>query len=273
MSASIKKTLYKQRVTNSGFTLVELMVTLVVLGVLAGMAAPNIATQLANQRVKSTTATLISALKEAKVESVIRRRTMEVAYKDNGSKAGTIQIKTDLSGLAPSAGPALYLIPPPAPMPDDTGTGGTGTGGTGTGGTGTGDTGTGGTGTGGTGTGDTGTGGTGTGGTGTGGTGTGGTGTGGTGTGDTGTGDTGTGGTGTIPAPIPTPDLGVIAAYRYDAKSIIQATSATVTFEANKRVTPAVTYTICDTDTSASPRQVTVSTLGLIESKTGGTCE
>ncbi len=233
MRASTKKTSSTQPAINSGFTLIELLVTIVVLGVIGSIAAPNISTQLANQRVKSTTATLISALKEAKVESAIRRRIMEVSYKNNDTDAGTIEIKTDIPELAPHSGSALYFSSVmamgsiPVPDPDDSSN-----------------------------------------------TGSGGTGSGGTGSGNTGSGNTGSGGTGnTIPAPIPTPDLGVIAAYGYDAKSVINATSATVTFEASKRVTPAVTYTICDTNTSALPRQVTVSTLGLIESQTGGTCQ
>ena len=51
--------------SNSGFTLIELMVAIVVLAVIVSIAAPSISTQLANQRVKSTTATLINALREA----------------------------------------------------------------------------------------------------------------------------------------------------------------------------------------------------------------
>ncbi|MGP4713752.1 MULTISPECIES: pilus assembly FimT family protein [unclassified Psychrobacter] len=64
----------------SGFTLIELMVTIAVLAIIVSIAAPNISTQLANQRVKSTAATLESALKEAKVESIIRRQNITVAY-------------------------------------------------------------------------------------------------------------------------------------------------------------------------------------------------
>ena len=61
---------------SAGFTLIELMVTIAVLAIIVSIAAPNISTQLANQRVKATTATLVSALKEAKAESVIRRQSI-----------------------------------------------------------------------------------------------------------------------------------------------------------------------------------------------------
>ena len=84
----------KLRMTNSGFTLIELMVTIAVLAIIVGIAAPSISNQLANQRVKSTTATLANALKEARVESVIRRQKTEVSY-NNNDKSGTIKIKED----------------------------------------------------------------------------------------------------------------------------------------------------------------------------------
>lgn len=68
------------------------MVTIAVLAIIVGIAAPSISTQLANQRVKSTTATLANALKEARVESVIRRQEIEVSYDD---ESHTIMIKVD----------------------------------------------------------------------------------------------------------------------------------------------------------------------------------
>lgn len=76
---------------NSGFTLIELMVTIAVLAIIVGIAAPSISTQLANQRVKATANTLANALKEAKVESILRRQNIELAYDPTTSK--TIKLK------------------------------------------------------------------------------------------------------------------------------------------------------------------------------------
>ena len=81
---------YKHQVSNAGFTLIELMVTIAVLAIIVSIAAPNISTQLANQRVKSTTSTLANALKEAKVESRILRQPLTLQY-DNSSKVINIQ--------------------------------------------------------------------------------------------------------------------------------------------------------------------------------------
>ena len=91
MNASAKTLPYQLRMTSSGFTLIELMVTIAVLAIIVGIAAPSISTQLANQRVKSTTATLANALKEARVESVIRRQNITLSY-DNASTPKVITI-------------------------------------------------------------------------------------------------------------------------------------------------------------------------------------
>ena len=80
------------QMTSSGFTLIELMVTIAVLAIIVGIAAPSISTQLANQRVKSTTATLANALKEAKAESIIRRQSLSLTY-NKSSSPKVIEIK------------------------------------------------------------------------------------------------------------------------------------------------------------------------------------
>lgn len=84
--------MHQDHSNNAGFTLIELMVTIAVLAIIVGIAAPNISNQLADQRSKSTTATLYNALKEAKSESVIRRQIMKISYDNNGTNAGTIEI-------------------------------------------------------------------------------------------------------------------------------------------------------------------------------------
>lgn len=92
MDASRNSSSFPQHATSSGFTLIELMVTIAVLAIIVAIAAPNISTQLANQRVKSTTATLTNALREAKVESVIRRQNITVNFDNNGNASGSINI-------------------------------------------------------------------------------------------------------------------------------------------------------------------------------------
>ena len=160
MNASKNNLPHKLRMTSSGFTLIELMVTIAVLAIIVGIAAPSISTQLANQRVKSTTATLENALKEAKIESVIRRKSLTLTY-NNSTSGGNVNIAQGTNN---------------------------------------------------------------------------------------------------------------IASYNYSANSTIKPVSPTpITFEPSKRAN-AVTYTICDTNTAARPRQIEVSTIAAISSKLGGTC-
>ncbi|MES1965639.1 GspH/FimT family pseudopilin [Psychrobacter sp. AH5] len=81
MRAGVPNPSYKYQANNaSGFTLIELMVTIAVLAIIVSIAAPNMSTQLANQRVKATAATIENALKEAKAESVIERQNINVVY-------------------------------------------------------------------------------------------------------------------------------------------------------------------------------------------------
>lgn len=94
MNTFINNSSYARPTVSSGFTLIELMVTVAILAIIVSIAAPNISTQLANQRIKSTTATLNTALKEAKIESVIRRQTINVSFNNNGDNVGAIEIKT-----------------------------------------------------------------------------------------------------------------------------------------------------------------------------------
>lgn len=176
MHVSTNNSSFAQPSASSGFTLIELMVTIAVLGIIVSIAAPNISNQLANQRVKSTTAILQNALREAKVESVIRRQPITLSFANNSTGSGTIIIKLPVSNPAPN--------------------------------------------------------------------------------------------------PLPSP----IASYSYDAKSSINAVDSDddaandIDFKPSKTADER-TFTICDSNIAASPRQVIVSALGNVTSELGGSCE
>ena len=97
MNASAKNLPCQLRMTSSGSTLIELMVTIAVLAIIVSIAAPSMSTQLANQRVKSTVSVIESALKEAKAESIIRRQNIAVIYNSaSDPKTITLQNGSDI---------------------------------------------------------------------------------------------------------------------------------------------------------------------------------
>ena len=148
--------------SSSGFTLIELMVTIAVLAIIVSIAAPNISTQLANQRVKSTAATLANALSEAKAESVIRRQKITLTYTNTST-------------------PKVITITAPGST--------------------------------------------------------------------------------------------IIASYSYNSRSVIKPDIATpTTFEPSKQVATALTYTVCDSYSGATSRQIEVDKIANITTKLGGTC-
>lgn len=62
-----------------GFTLIEILVVIVMIGVLLGIAAPSFRTYTANQRVKSVSFDIYSSLAFARSEAIKRRQAVTVA--------------------------------------------------------------------------------------------------------------------------------------------------------------------------------------------------
>lgn len=91
--------------SQAGFSLIELVIVIIIIGIMVAMAAPNITASLDNQRNKQTVEMLKSAFREARTESQIRRQDIEVALVGNavrlnvpqidasGNKTGTITLK------------------------------------------------------------------------------------------------------------------------------------------------------------------------------------
>ena len=77
---------------NNGFTLVELMVTLAVVGIITAMAAPSFGNMLNRQDLNKSSQELIAILNKARSVAVLERRVVEV-------KLTTIQTADTVSRL------------------------------------------------------------------------------------------------------------------------------------------------------------------------------
>lgn len=78
------KTLSRQ----SGFTLVELMVAIVVLAILIAIAVPSFKTQIQSSKMRTTTADFITAIAYARSQAVTRAENVHVRAKTGGWAAG-----------------------------------------------------------------------------------------------------------------------------------------------------------------------------------------
>lgn len=85
MNASAKNLPCQLRMTNSGFTLIELMVTIAVLAIIVGIAAPSIIAQLAQGQIKATSTLIQTSISRAKSESTIRRSSITWNYNNTNA--------------------------------------------------------------------------------------------------------------------------------------------------------------------------------------------
>lgn len=91
--------------TQSGFSLIELIIVISILAIMVAIAAPNVTASMDNQRNKQAVEMLKSAFREARTESQLRRQDVEVSLVGNtitltvptidasGKKTGTTTLK------------------------------------------------------------------------------------------------------------------------------------------------------------------------------------
>lgn len=84
---------------NKGFSLLELMIVLVIIGILAAIAIPNFSDMIAEQRVRSVAADLIGDIALARTEAIKQqRRTVIERVGANWENGWRIYVDTDASG-------------------------------------------------------------------------------------------------------------------------------------------------------------------------------
>lgn len=76
--------------SHRGFTLVELMVTIAVMGIITAIAAPSFVRIIAIQRLNSNTQELVSTLTRARSQAILVRQPTTVNVNDSGLSNGLV---------------------------------------------------------------------------------------------------------------------------------------------------------------------------------------
>ena len=100
---------YKHPSEAKGFSLLELLVVMAIMAVVAAVAMPSINSVLKSQRNKETTQTIVTALKSARTEGLLRRQDMVVSW-----DATSIKVEFTIGGVTEQL--SGYNINPKAPM-------------------------------------------------------------------------------------------------------------------------------------------------------------
>ena len=111
MNASTNNLPLTLRTTNSGFTLIELMVTIAVLAIIVGIAAPSIIAQLAQGQIKATSTLIQTSISRAKSESTIRRSSITWNYNNTNALITLVNNGNTLASYNLSSNSSLTFNP------------------------------------------------------------------------------------------------------------------------------------------------------------------
>ena len=86
------------RQSNKGFTLIEMLTAVIIVGVLAAIAAPNLLGMLNQTRVKDGLGQVEGAIREAQKLAIRRGRSCSIVFTTNGTGNSIVQVAPGFNG-------------------------------------------------------------------------------------------------------------------------------------------------------------------------------
>ena len=100
---SLRVRFMRTKTGQRGFTLVEVMIVVAIVGILAAVATPMITASLPRYRLRAEARELVINFKKAKMEAVKRNRDVVIVFSGVGTQNGSYQVYVNVDRITPRA--------------------------------------------------------------------------------------------------------------------------------------------------------------------------